>query len=208
MAYHHRDLEAALIDAAVDLLDKGGVEALSIRALARAVGVSHAAPKHHFPDRHSLAAAIARRGFERLEKRLQRAAARTPGNAGSLLVELGTEYVRYALESPALYRAMYAADLSERLDSASKDELLANAHFRYLSQRKAAVFSLFVDVVISGQRAGEFRDGRPDQLARAVTSLAHGLAHEFLDEHLGSRINRARHAREVFTVLLHGLLRR
>lgn len=65
--YHHGDLKRALVDAALEVVDKEGPEALSFRRLADAVQVSHAAPLAHFPDRLSLDAAVASRGFQRLK---------------------------------------------------------------------------------------------------------------------------------------------
>src|SRR6185295_5162847 len=58
--YHHGDLEAALVRAAGKLLDKEGIEALSLREVARRAGVSHAAPYRHFPERDALLAARTR----------------------------------------------------------------------------------------------------------------------------------------------------
>src|SRR4029079_14956503 len=73
--YHHGDLEAALLRAAGKLLDKEGVEALSLREVARRAGVSHAAPYRHFPERDALLAALAVEGFEWLAVGQREAAA-------------------------------------------------------------------------------------------------------------------------------------
>jgi AcrR family transcriptional regulator len=64
--YHHGNLRAALLDAAECSVEEQGAEQLSLRELARAVGVSHAAPRSHFPDRQALLDALAERGFDRL----------------------------------------------------------------------------------------------------------------------------------------------
>ena len=61
--YHHGNLREALLVQAMTTLREGGVEALSLRELARAVGVSHAAPRRHFPDRQALLDALAERGL-------------------------------------------------------------------------------------------------------------------------------------------------
>ncbi len=68
--YHHGDLKRALVDAALELLEREGPGALTFRRLAELVDVSHAAPLAHFPDRAALDAAIATRGYRRLEERL------------------------------------------------------------------------------------------------------------------------------------------
>ena len=64
--YHHGDLPAALLRAAGKLLEKEGLEALTLRTLARRTGVSHAAPYRHFRHREALLAALAAEGYAML----------------------------------------------------------------------------------------------------------------------------------------------
>ena len=75
--YHHGDLRRALIDAAVGVIEHEGLAALSLRDLARRVGVSHAAPVHHFGDKAGLLTAVAAEGFSKLADALQRSYAET-----------------------------------------------------------------------------------------------------------------------------------
>ena len=63
MAYHHGNLRQALLERAAQVIAESGVEALSLRALARDLGVSHAAPSRHFPDRRALLGELAKDGF-------------------------------------------------------------------------------------------------------------------------------------------------
>src|SRR5215211_6045080 len=74
-SYHHGDLRRALLDAALALLRASGLDALTLRAVARAAGVSQTAPYRHFADRAALLAGVAEDGFRRLHARLVRAAA-------------------------------------------------------------------------------------------------------------------------------------
>src|SRR5947209_2974095 len=64
--YHHGNLRAELLAAAEQTVRERGVEALSLRELARRVGVSHGAPRRHFADRQALLDALAQAGFDRL----------------------------------------------------------------------------------------------------------------------------------------------
>src|SRR5215210_7562872 len=66
--YHHGDLKAALVQHAVDILRREGIEALTLRGVARAAGVSQAAPYRHFADRRELVAAVAEDGFRQLQQ--------------------------------------------------------------------------------------------------------------------------------------------
>jgi AcrR family transcriptional regulator len=104
--YHHGDLRRALVDAARQLLERDGPNALSLRAVAREAGVSPAAPYHHFKDKSELLDAVAEQGWRMLSEFL----ARTPAVSGDLpdrMAEVGLSYVRFAREHPALYRLMY-----------------------------------------------------------------------------------------------------
>ncbi len=72
--YHHGNLRTALLAEAERTVRERGVQDLSLRELAREVGVSHGAPRRHFPDSQSLLNALAESGFLRLGRELQAAA--------------------------------------------------------------------------------------------------------------------------------------
>src|SRR5215217_5217974 len=102
--YHHGDLRSALVRSALELLRAHGPEALTLRAVARAAGVSQAAPYRHFADRRALVAAVAEEGFRRLHAELLAAVQASPGPRG--FREIALAYVRFARENPAEYRVM------------------------------------------------------------------------------------------------------
>jgi len=101
-AYHHGDLRTALVEEAVATIEEGGLDALSVRSLARRAGVSHAAPAHHFGDRHGLVDAVIGEGFLRLRDALASALV-----AGGSPVEVGVAYSRFALDNPRLFALMF-----------------------------------------------------------------------------------------------------
>ena len=118
--YHHGDLREALIKAGRAILEKDGVEALTLRACARKAGVSHAAPQHHFASVSDLLAEIAATGFEDFVSALDKGAARSSSPVEKLKA-MGQSYVAFARERPAVYQLMFgvAAPLSsDRLLSA------------------------------------------------------------------------------------------
>jgi AcrR family transcriptional regulator len=104
--YHHGDLRRALITQALEVIERDGPAALSLRELARQVGVSHAAPVHHFGDKAGLLTAIASQGFLMLANELRRSYART----GSFL-EVGVAYVHFAVRHRAHFEVMYRPEL-------------------------------------------------------------------------------------------------
>jgi AcrR family transcriptional regulator len=94
--YHHGDLRAALLDAALGLLEED--ETFSLRAVARRAGVSPTAPYRHYQDKEALLAALATYGFDQLADRL---------DAAAELTGMAEEYVTFALAHPGLFRLMY-----------------------------------------------------------------------------------------------------
>jgi AcrR family transcriptional regulator len=106
--YHHGDLRQAVLRTAGEILEKEGLEALSLREVARRAGVSHNAPYRHFPDRAALLAALAVEGFEQLGDALQSRPRR----------EMGEAYVEFALANPERFRLMFGGaaklDLRDR----------------------------------------------------------------------------------------------
>ena len=110
-AYHHGHLREALIAGALELIEELGVEGLTIRGLAEHVGVSHAAPQHHFADKAALLVAIATEGFVALVRALEDQASRA--DPAEAFAAMGRTYVEFAFASPQRYRLMFAADLPE-----------------------------------------------------------------------------------------------
>jgi AcrR family transcriptional regulator len=104
-AYHHGDLRQTLIDAGMELLRSRAVSDLSLREVARAVGVSPTAVYRHFPDKAALLYALCEEGAQALA-RMQAEAMAGASDAGTGFDATGRAYVRFALRNPALYRLM------------------------------------------------------------------------------------------------------
>ena len=162
--YHHGDLRNALIQAGLAILAEEGVDALTLRAVARRAGVSHAAPYRHFTDKEALLAAIAVQGFEMLAAAVYAAADRRPSDPAAQLEEASWAYVQFALAHPAHLRVMFGGLIST-----------PTAH-PGLRIAGATAFKRLVDIVQAGQQAGVIVDGTPEQLALTAWALVHGLA--------------------------------
>lgn len=117
--YHHGDLPSALMEAVGALIAREGVGAVSLRAAAREVGVSHAAPAHHFGDKRGLLTAFAQQGYEQFSRALSdawRAAPADDPRAG--LQAIGRAYIRFAQEHRAHYEVMFRPELIQADDLA------------------------------------------------------------------------------------------
>jgi len=108
-SYHHGDLRDALIKAARKILEKDGLADLSLRQVARAVGVSPAAPYHHFADKQALLTAVATQGFAALRSEMLRRMAKETDPAARLDAS-GVGYVVFAVDNPALFRLMFGGE--------------------------------------------------------------------------------------------------
>src|SRR5215470_4234330 len=146
-AYHHGDLRRAVIEAALRAIEQVGTESLSLRDLARRLGVSHQAPYRHFADKQALLAAIARDGFARLVERL-RAGPKLDADITTALIESGVNYVAFAVENPAYYRVMFATSGTP-------------AHGHAAPTRPGAAYELLSAGVARGQEAGQLPRGVP-----------------------------------------------
>ena len=107
-------LRTRLVDAGVDLVSREGAGALTLREIARRAGVSHGAPRRHFPTHLELLSAIAHRGFTDLAARVN--ALRGDGSTDDprgQLTRLGDAYLRFALENAGMYELMFRHDLLE-----------------------------------------------------------------------------------------------
>jgi AcrR family transcriptional regulator len=105
-SYHHGDLRRALVETSIELLEEGGVEALSVAEAGRRLGVSSAAPYKHFADRRELLHAVAAEGNRRLTEHIIETvgAERDPRTAFALS---GVAYIEWAANNAALYRVTF-----------------------------------------------------------------------------------------------------
>jgi AcrR family transcriptional regulator len=192
--YHHGDLRRALVVAARALLEESGPEALSLRDVARRVGVSHNAPYRHFPTRQALLAAVAAEGFAALSDRMAAlpAAPGAPPGLGALpgLAAGFRCYLGFARDQPGLFRLMFDGTVEKSADPAlraaseqSYDGLRRAVHRIAPAADRAAVVTVWTQmhglalVTISGQLSDDLvRDGGLDALAdRAAAILEAGL---------------------------------
>jgi AcrR family transcriptional regulator len=160
--YHHGNLRSALLAQAELVVGEHGVEALSLRELARAVGVSHGAPRRHFPDKQALLEALAVEGFDRLTRELEAALQEAGDAAFAERVEaLAGAYVRFATRQPALVDVMFAA--KHRAPDATLHEAAGRA--------SAAMQGLIAE----GLATGELDADDPQAFATALFAVLQGL---------------------------------
>ncbi len=112
-AYHHGDLRNGLLDAARAILEEESLAALTLRAVARKAGVSHAAPYRHFPNHEALLVELSIEGFEELRE-YPGGSRQGPGQESDKIANIGAAYMRFVAQRPALARLMFGGQLPNR----------------------------------------------------------------------------------------------
>jgi AcrR family transcriptional regulator len=165
--YHHGNLRQALIDAAVAAIDDGGPSSLSLRELARRVGVTHGAAAHHFGDKAGLVTAVATEGYRLMAEELEAVASQGG------FYDVGVAYVRFATEHPAHFDVMYRPDLQRAGDQ----------ELRQARRRAAAVLYGAAEAVTDA--AG----GDVERAGVASWAFVHGIAVLWRDGNLPRRLS-------------------
>src|SRR5579872_1843034 len=193
--YHHGALHDALLSAAERVLERDGLAGLTLRAVAREAGVSHAAPAHHFGDLTGLVSELAAIGFRRFNAAMT-AADLTDGTAAEKGMARAKAYVGYAQAHPGMYGLMFRTERLDMMRPALFDA--ARASFAGLAgsigaQRQEQISA---EALTLEQAAA---------IARAW-SLVHGFTMLLLDGRLADILKRLPAGTDVAT-LLDGMLR-
>ncbi|MGH7079340.1 MAG: TetR/AcrR family transcriptional regulator [Acetobacteraceae bacterium] len=167
-SYHHGNLREALIAAVLELIAEHGPTGFSYADVARAAGVSPAAPYRHFRDRGVLLAEVARRGFERFAAALEAAWNQGRPDPAKALEACGRAYLEFARSEPASFSAMFGPGMAPETDPG----LSAAADRAFAVLRRAAE-------AVSATYPGP---NRPPALMMAlhVWATAHGIASLFV----------------------------
>ena len=199
-AYHHGDLRRSLIERCIVQLDQDGAAAISLRRLARELGVTHTAPLHHFRTRRDLFAAVAVVGFEQLLA-TRRAALRAGATARERLLAAMKASVEFALAHPGLFHLMFGAEITDKREFA---ELVDAASRSYAVLEECVAAQLGITPETAAQSAS----------ARAATltvwTACHGLASILVDRQMTPREVPGRDPRrvcdEVFGRVVNGIV--
>src|ERR1700730_987860 len=138
--YHHENLRFALLEQAERSVRERGVQALSLRELARDLGVSHGAPRRPFPDRQALLDALAEAGFARLGAELRSAVDGAGEDFQARLRATAAAYVRFATRDAALLELMFAGKHREPAGA--------------LHEASRRAFSVLLELIEQGQAEG------------------------------------------------------
>ena len=153
--------ETSILEAARDLLAQGGIDALSMRAVAARVGVSATAIYNYFENKQALVQSVISSGFERFDGYLREAVADRPPGSAERLEALGEAYIRFALENREYFRVLFATHAELPRDIEELPE--------------GSGYALFRQSVVDAMDAGTIRRTDPDLVVLYLWTLVHGL---------------------------------
>jgi len=163
--YHHGDLRRALLTAAMELLDKQGIDAVTVRAVAREADVAHSAPANHFRDRTALLTQLAVASFQELIRDVDDVCARSRATKREQIEAFAEVVLRFAFTYPHRYRLLWRADCIDQ----------SSAGFQTSG---GAVYGRLRQIMETGERS---RQMSPDTQVVAAWSLIHGYVSLRLD---------------------------
>jgi AcrR family transcriptional regulator len=161
------------------LLDKHGAEAVTMRRVARAVGITPMAIYRHYQDRNALLNALANEGFRELATRL--ASADSMGDTGERLTKMGETFLGHGLENPRLFELMF---LRPRAGARRFPE--------DFKAGQSPTANLMAEVVREGMESGYFRQDNVWEIVLEMGALSHGLIMLYLGGRMGVSRSRFR----------------
>lgn len=156
-----QETETAILEAARDLLAEGGLDALSMRAVAGRVGVSATAIYNYFESKSDLVRRVVRIGFERFAAYLRDSIRDLPVGSAERLRALGEAYVRFGLENREYFKVIFSAHGEERHDIEELPD--------------GGGYNLFRQSIVEAIEVGAIRRADPDLVALYLWTHVHGL---------------------------------
>lgn len=166
--YHHGNLRLALLQAAIDQIKEHGVEKLSMRGIARMVGVSQTAPYRHFEDKNHLLSEVATQAFTELHHSSMAAVDPLKSPLRNIHAT-GLIYLQYAMDNPEKYRVIFGNSIQNRRS------------YHKMVEAGEKSFQILINLVEQGIKDGEFIPGCSLLLANALWTQVHGAASLILD---------------------------
>lgn len=163
--YHHGNLREELIEKGIELLNAEGYANLSLRKVAKACGVSHAAPYNHFKDKDELLLAMQQHVEATFMHEMQSAAQMSPAGGHDLLDNLGRAYVQFFVRNPQYFRFVLNLDNVNIVISAANG-----------ISGNYGPFNLFKDSAIEVLNLGGVPKAQQADYIAAMWAAVHGVA--------------------------------
>ncbi|MEE8589548.1 MAG: TetR/AcrR family transcriptional regulator [Sulfurimonadaceae bacterium] len=210
--YHHGNLKEGLVQTALEMLGKEGLEAITLRELSARLGTSRSAIYRHFTGKEQLMKAVILAGFELLNEAIEPYFNDKESALLDRFHSMGIAYVTFATENPNLYRLLFGVDMSEEREEVCVEErpdlhkmMHGDTSPELIESDPDDGFRKLVAIIVEAQTQKIFKEGNPVLIATAIWSLLHGLSSLAIDGHL-SVCDNVQEIYEVnYKILLEGL---
>lgn len=183
--YHHGNLKEALIKAGLEILANYGIEGLSLRKVAKKVGVSHTAPYNHFSDKQALLAAISTEGHKQLYRSLQNTFEAKKLSSNEILLEVAWTYFQFALDDPGRFKLMFSGALEEETN---------HPEFIDIAYKN---ISLLEEIIEFCQEIGQLPEQGKEIVAIKLWSSVHGFTNLMLEDQFPREYRRGRNLKDL-----------
>jgi len=174
LAYHHGNLKESLVVTTLEMIEKEGVERVTLRELTKRLGTSRSAVYRHFESKEALLQEVIFAGFAMLEDAIAPILMQRQHSVIKRFSLMGRAYVEFALAHPAIYRMIFGHELQrEREEKCDMQD-----------QTQATGFHALIALLQEGQEAGVFKKEDPMLQAAVVWSMVHGVSNLLIDGHL------------------------
>jgi len=195
--YHHGELRKALIETGRKLMEKTGIEKLSIRSLAMEIGVSHNAPYRHFKNKNELLAAIANEGYHELYLAMKSSASEDTDDISEQIRSAAFKYIKLTVDNPEMTRLMFGG-------------VLIIKSYPELSITASNAYEALKDIVRNGIQNGQLKRIDTETGASALWSVVHGIsmilqAEQYPSAEMKDEVIRDT-TQSVINVILNGML--
>ena len=190
--YHHGNLKEALISAGLEILSQKGMEGLSLRNVAKRIGVSHAAPYNHFPDKQALLAAMSTAGHEQLHQTLLETFEKFKHDSTDLIIEIAWAYLQFAQQDPDRFKLMFSSALEEERNHPA---------FMEISGKSIA---LFEEIIVFCQSKGQLAGCDVKGIAIKLWSSVHGFTTLMLENQFPPQYLEQKDIKELLRILVTG----
>jgi AcrR family transcriptional regulator len=172
--YHHGNLKEAAVKAALEMIEKEGIETITLRELSHRIGASRTAIYRHFENKEALIQAVILAGFERFDAHFVEIFSRQDADVLTRFTMMGRAYLAFAVGNPQLYRLLFGEKVHREREEVCDLE----------DAQKATGFHALVQLIEAGQHEGVFKAGDAFLQAATVWSMIHGLSSLILDGHI------------------------
>ncbi len=191
-AYHHGNLRAELLNAAMSILDESGIEAVTIRQVARKAGVGHSAPANHFAGKRALLTQLAIDIFTKLGETIKKELVAAPEGLADKIAVFADTLVTFGLGQPNQYRLMWRRDY---LDNDSTE----------LNSAMDVIYDKLLAILVTDKKSIVSAESK----AIALWSMLQGYVSMRIDGNLEPKkdeISGKDRQQAIVDVLLHGLI--